>query len=382
MLDRITMGEVAKKHHVALRGADGALRYEECLTRQGFEGPYSILYRLHRPQALVHERSEPWPRPALSARPARPRRHFRSAQLHAPPGAGPQALLASDSIELSIWRPHSEDACYRVDARSDLLLFVRGGEGTLRSAFGDLAFGPNDYVCVPKGVLHRFVFRGECELLRIACHGLSLPRQFRNELGQLRMDAPYSPRDFRRPVFVGPIDEGIRELVVEQRDTRDHLRMPQSPLDVVGWDGTVYPWAFPILAFQPRVASVHLPPTWHGTFAADGALVCSFVPRLLDFGPDSIPCPYPHSSVDIDEVLYYVSGAFGSRSGIEPGSLTLHARGVPHGPHPGRYETSIGQQRTDELAVMLDCRDPLAVCDGAEAIEDGAYDASFGASAE
>jgi len=378
MLDRMAVGELAHKHHVALRGADGALRYEECCTRQGFDGPYSILYHLHRPQAVVHERSEPWPRPVPGAQRGPARRHFRTQQFLAPPDGAPRPLLSSNSIELSIWKPRADDAYYRVHAHADLLLFVRSGEGTLRSPFGDLAFGANDYVCVPKGVLHRFVFRRASDFLRIACHELSLPRQFRNELGQLRMDAPYGHRDFRRPVFVGPTDEGIREVVVEQREWRDHLRSPQSPLDVVGWDGTVYPWAFPILAFQPRVASVHLPPTWHGTFAADGALVCSFVPRMLDFGPDAIPCPYPHASVDIDEVLYYVSGAFGSRSGIEPGSLTLHARGVPHGPHPGRYEASLGQQRTEELAVMLDCRDPLAVCEGAEAIEDGAYDASFG----
>jgi homogentisate 1,2-dioxygenase len=377
MLDRVSIGEVAKKHHVALRGADGALRYEQCLTRQGFDGPYSILYHLHRPQAVVHERSEPRPLPAPSTRRGPGRRHFRSSQSSAPDGE-PQVLLASDSIELSIWQPRVEDACYRVQAHADLLLFVQRGEGTLRSAFGDLAFGAHDYVCVPKGVLHRFVFHGGCELLRIACQDLSLPHQFRNPLGQLRMDAPYSHRDFRRPVFAGPVDEGIREIAIEQREARQWLRVPHSPLDAVGWDGTVYPWAFPILAFQPRVASVHLPPTWHGTFAADGALVCSFVPRLLDFGPDSIPCPYPHASVDIDEVLYYVSGEFGSRSGIGQGSLTLHARGVPHGPHPGRYEASLGQQRTDELAVMLDCRDPLSVCAAADAIEDASYDASFG----
>ena len=378
MLDRMVAGEVARKHHVALRSADGALRYEQCLTRKGFDGPYSILYHLQRPQAVVHERTELRPRPAVSAREGRGRRHFRTAQLGTPVEREPRTLLVSESLALSVWKPHTDDAYYRVRADSDVLWFVRSGEGTLRSAFGDLAFGANDYVCAPKGVLHRFLFRGQCELLRIACQELALPRQFRNELGQLRMDAPYSHRDFRRPVFMGPSDEGLREIVVEHRASREHLRSAHSPLDAVGWDGSVYPWAFPILAFQPRVASVHLPPTWHGTFAADGALVCSFVPRLLDFGSDSIPCPYPHASVDIDEVLYYVSGEFGSRSGIEQGSLTLHARGIPHGPHPGRYEASLGQQRTEEVAVMLDCRDPLVVCADADGIEDPAYDASFG----
>jgi homogentisate 1,2-dioxygenase len=146
---------------------------------------------------------------------------------------------------------------------------------------------------------------------------------------------------------------------------------------VLGWDGTVYPWAFSILAFQPRVSSVHLPPTWHGTFVAGGALICSFVPRPLDFAADAIPCPYPHANVDIDEVLYYVSGTFTSRTGVQPGSLTLHPRGVPHGPQPGRYEASIGAARTEEVAVMLDCNAPLALTRAAREIEDANYEASF-----
>jgi homogentisate 1,2-dioxygenase len=152
-----------------------------------------------------------------------------------------------------------------------------------------------------------------------------------------------------------------------------------SPLDVVGWDGAVYPFAFPILSFQPRVSSVHLPPAWHGTFAARGALVCSFVPRPLDFHPEAIPCPYPHSSVDVDEVIYYVSGNFTSRSGVGAGSITHHPAGIPHGPQPGRYEASAeGAPRvTDEVAVMLDCYRPLVASETAVALEDRGYDESF-----
>jgi homogentisate 1,2-dioxygenase len=193
------------------------------------------------------------------------------------------------------------------------------------------------------------------------------------------MDAPYCHRDFRRPEFKGPLDEGFRELVVKRYGAHHYYRYEHSPLDVVGWDGTVYPWAFPILAFQPRVSSVHLPPTWHGTFAAKGLLICSFVPRPLDFHPDAVPCPYPHASVDVDEVIYYVSGEFASRSGIAAGSLTLHPAGLPHGPHPGRYETSPGTKQTDEIAVMLDCYSTLAPTDHARRVEDSTYDASFSA---
>jgi homogentisate 1,2-dioxygenase len=191
------------------------------------------------------------------------------------------------------------------------------------------------------------------------------------------MDAPYSHRDFVRPRFEGPRDEGVRETVVKRRDAFTTFTTRRSPLDVVGWDGTVWPWAFPILAFQPRVSSVHLPPTWHGTFAARGALICSFVPRPVDFHPDAIPCPYPHSSVDVDEILFYVEGNFTSRRGVGPGSISFHPAGIPHGPHPGSYERSIGSKETTELAVMLDCVEPLTPTQLAATIEDAGYQQSF-----
>ena len=159
---------------------------------------------------------------------------------------------------------------------------------------------------------------------------------------------------------------------------RQRFLYGHNPLDVVGWDGSVYPWAFPILNFQPRVSSVHLPPTWHGTFDAGGALILrSFVPRPLDFHPQAVPCPYPHTSVDMDELILYVDGDFSSRLGVSRGSLTHHPRGVPHGPHPGRYEGSLGARRTEEVAVMLDCKARLLPTRSALAIEDRSYEASF-----
>lgn len=385
MLDRAAAGELPPKHHVALRGGDGALRYEECVTRGGFDGPYSILYHLHPPHVF-----ESTPGPGVLTAPAAgdaaaaaplARRHFRTRALR---GGGTPLharvpLLFNDDVALSVAKPAESDATYIVDADGDELFFVREGRGLVRSVYGDLRFGVGDYVCVPKGTPYRFVLDAPADLLVVECRGgLGIPKSYRNEAGQLRMDAPYCHRDFRRPEFRGPLDEGIRDVVVKRRGAHHGLRYAQSPLDVVGWDGAVYPWAFPILAFQPRVSSVHLPPTVHGTFAARGALVCSFVPRPLDFHPDAVRCPYPHSSVDVDEVLYYVSGAFGSRRDVEAGSITLHPAGVPHGPHGGRYETSLGRESTDELAVMLDCHRPLSVTVEAGAIEDAAYDRSFG----
>jgi homogentisate 1,2-dioxygenase len=166
-------------------------------------------------------------------------------------------------------------------------------------------------------------------------------------------------------------------VAVRRGGAVQRFRYRESPLDVVGWDGCVYPWAFAIERFQPRVGAVHLPPIWHGTFDAPGVLVCSFVPRPLDFHPDAVPCPYTHTSDEMDEVLFYVQGDFASRKGVEQGSLTLHPAGMPHGPHPGRYEASIGKRHTDEVAVMLDCKLPLVPTRAAQSIEDADYDRSF-----
>ena len=389
MLDRMAEGDLPPKHHLALRGPDGQLRYEHCLTRSGFDGAYTILYHEHRPHAFettfaarqpfalesAGRESEVGPPERLR------RRHYRTYDFEAA-GAVVDArvpVLSSEDVTVSVAKPALSDPTYFMNADADELVFVRTGRGTVRSVFGDLTFAELDYVCLPKGTLYRFVIEsGPCELLLLECRsGFGVPKQWRNEVGQLRMDAPYCHRDFRRPQFRGPVDEGIREVVVKRAGHHYSARYEHSPLDVVGWDGTVYPWSFPILAFQPRVSSVHLPPTWHGTFSARGVLVCSFVPRPLDFHPDAVPCPYPHSSVDVDEVLYYASGDFASRTGVKAGSVTLHPRGVPHGPHPGRYEASIGVRQTSEVAVMVDCYQPLLPTKWARDVEDLAYEQSF-----
>jgi len=386
MIERVTVGDVPPKHHVALRGPKGELRHEECLTREGFDGPYTILYHRERPHALVpapsgHVAVSPRARRIADDEPGLYRRHYRT-ETHSLTGAPMDArmpLLFNEDVTIGVMKPTTDDPAYFVNADGDELFFVLSGRGTVRSVLGDVSFGPNDYVCVPRGTLHRILLDGgTLDALLIECHGgVGIPKQWRNEAGQLRMDAPFSHRDFRHPVFRGPLDEGIRDVVVQRRGTYHGFRYAHSPLDVVGWDGAVYPFVFPILAFQPRVGAVHLPPTWHGTFAARGALVSSFVPRPLDFHPDAIPCPYPHSSVDVDEVLFYASGSFTSRLGIGPGSITFHPAGIPHGPHPGRYEVIPGERRTEEIAVMLDCAKPLTTTPQARTIEDPEYEASF-----
>jgi homogentisate 1,2-dioxygenase len=383
MLERLAFGELPRKHHLALRNPEGHLRYESCLTRKGFDGPYTISYHEHRPQALrslgpaVLEPLESIERGQRGA--GLTRRHFRTLAL-GPGQLERTPLLFNTDLVLGCFRPTQNGDAYRLNAGADELSFVLHGSGVLRSALGDLEFGAGDYVFVPKGLLHRFVFgAGDAPHLLFMefAGGVGIPQRFRNPAGQLRMDAPYSHRDFVRPRFEGPKDEGLREVWVQRGVERQRFAYEHNPLDVVGWDGCVYPFAFPITRFQPRVSSVHLPPTWHGTFEAAGALICSFVPRPLDFHPEAVPCPYAHTSADVDEVLFYVDGDFSSRLGVERGSLTLHPGGVPHGPHPGRYEASIGAKRTEEVAVMLDCTSRLSVSTQAAAIEDANYENSF-----
>lgn len=385
MIERLVHGTVPRKHHIQLKDAAGHLHWEQCITQEGFEAPYTITYHRHAPHRQLPTKTT---HGFAGPRTAAPldgllKRHFLSQSLPATTKSPLDArlpMLFNADVTLSVLKPGADDAVYFTNADGDDLFYVHEGGGTLRTLLGDLDFGPGDYVFVPRGILHRFTLTpGAAQWwLSIECRGgAHVPKQWRNGVGQLRMDAPYCHRDFKKPVFRGPLDEGLREQVVKRADVFHGFTTKESPLDVVGWDGTVYPWVFHILDFQPRVGLTHLPPTWHGTFAARGALICSFVPRPTDFHPEAIPCPYPHSSIDVDEFIFYCKGNFTSRRGVSPGSMSYHPAGIPHGPHPGAYEASIGHKETTELAVMLDCALPLQPTAAALGIEDAKYHASF-----
>jgi homogentisate 1,2-dioxygenase len=383
MIDRMALGSIPAKPHTQLREG-GELRFEECFTRDGFDGPFTIMYHLRRPHThRLAAAAHGWlPPVAAGDERVLAKRHYRAGTIDRSPG--PQldrrtALLFNDDLTAGVVFPTAPDPAYIANGDGDELIYIHQGGGILRTILGDLAFAQGDYVCVPRGVIHRFLPDATAQhwfWMELA-GGLHVLQQFRNPTGQLRMDAPYSHRDFKRPVLTGPTDEHIRDLAVKRENRWHGFTYLDSPLDVVGWDGTVYPWAFPILRFQPRVSSVHLPPTWHGTFAAPGALICSFVPRPVDFHPDAIPCPYPHSNVNCDEIIFYCDGNFTSRKGVGPGSVSHHPMGVAHGPHPGSYEKSIGTTRTDELAVMIDVFKPLRATAAAIAVEDRDYQDSF-----
>ncbi|HEY0094539.1 MAG TPA: homogentisate 1,2-dioxygenase, partial [Archangium sp.] len=345
MFERRVVGKVPRKHHIQLRDEKGTLMFEECLTRDGFEGPYTIAYHQKAPHTQgLGEVKGGWEPPKAVPEQRLAKRHYKTQELPKKGGAPLNArvpLLFNADVTLGVLHPTEADSVYFTNADADDLFYIHQGSGVVRSVLGDLRFGPEDYVFIPRGLVHRLLpDPGVPQYwLSMECKGgVHLPRQWRNDVGQLRMDAPYSHRDFKVVEFTGPQDEGIRDLVVKRGDRFHGFEYQHSPLDVVGWDGTVYPWAFPILNFQPRAGLVHLPPTWHGTFATRGALICSFVPRMVDFHPEAIPCPYPHSSVDCDEFLFYCRGNFTSRRGVGPGSVSFHPMGVAHGPHPGAYE--------------------------------------------
>jgi homogentisate 1,2-dioxygenase len=291
------------------------------------------------------------------------------------------------------------DDVYFANGDGDELWFLREGQARVESPCGWLKVAAGDYVWIPKAMTHRWHLDSPLRALCFEAHGgVGIPARFRNAVGQLRPDAPYSHRDFVRPSgplafegsarlpssSPGPVPHeassftqesgaGPRELLVKKNGAFTRYELLTPPMDVVGWDGFVYPFAFPIQRFQPKTGSVHLPPTVHATFEGRGFLVCSFVPRVVDFHPHAIPCPYPHSSVDCDEIIFYLSGNFTSRRGVGPGAISLHPSGIAHGPHPGAYEASIGAVRTDELAVMCDTFEPLLPTAPAANIEDPRY---------
>ena len=256
------------------------------------------------------------------------------------------------------------------------MVYVSEGSGVLESQFGDLPYRQGDYLVIHRGIMHRFrLDAAPHRFLIIESRGyVRTPRRYRNEYGQIVEGAPYSERDFRVPTELKTYDEvGDFPILVKQHHGLNEFVLDHHPFDVVGWDGMFYPWAFNIEDFEPIVGRVHQPPPVHQTFQGDGFVVCSFCPRPYDFHPDAVPAPYSHSNVDSDEVLYYASSEFMSRKGIEYGSITLHPDGIPHGPHPGRTEASIGAKATEELAVMVDTFRPLKVARSAMPIEDGNY---------
>ena len=372
------LGQIPPKRHSVFRGADGRLHPEELLGSRGFSGPSSLLYHLGAPTRVLQSRHlRDLPRIADPDPALRPR-HFRTSALE-PRGSAVldrTPLLFNADVAVSIVRPAADDDFFYRNAQGDEVVFVAEGQGALETPLGTLAFRAGDYLVIPRGILHRYQRReGPARFLVLeTADSVRTPARYRNEHGQLLESAPFCERDIRRPETLVTREETGRFRVIVKRDDRlSELVVERHPFDVVGWDGYYYPWAFNIADFEPRVGRFHLPPPVHQTFEAAGVVICSFCPRPFDFDPTAVPAPYNHSNVMSDEVLFYANSEFMSRKGIEYASITLHPHGLPHGPHPGKAEESIGATRTDERAVMLDTFRPLQVSAEALPLEDVEY---------
>ena len=371
------LGEVPAKRHSAFRKPDGGLYSEELMGNKGFVGPSSLLYHLRPPTQVLRVQEYAAVKWDSEKNRSFRHRHFRTGQL-----ASVQSLtfdrvpiLYNNDVAISVAAPQQEDKFFFRNAQGDEIVYVTEGTGVLETIMGDLPFRAGDYIVIPRGILHLFRFSAPLRLLMIESAGyVRTPKRYRNEHGQLMESAPFSERDIRRPERLNTHDEkGEFRIMVKKENKISEFVVDHHPFDVVGWDGYYYPWTFNIHDFEPRVGRFHLPPPIHQTFEGDNFVVCSFCPRPYDFDASAVPAPYSHSNVLSDEVLYYANAEFMSRKGIEYGSITLHPDGIPHGPHPGRTEASIGQKETNELAVMVDTFHPLLVSKQALDIEDKEY---------
>ncbi len=379
----VRLGEVPHKRHTQFRKPDGGLYSEELFGEEGFSGVYSLLYHQYPPTRVTRIArygdvcQKEWPQEVHR------HHHMKTAGVE-PQGdlvSGRRVLMYNNECVISVARPAEEMRAFYRNSQGDELLFVHEGTGALETTFGLLPYQEGDYLVLPRGVTWRAQpgTTGQRFLIVEAYGGaIQPPRRYRNEFGQLLEHSPYCERDLRPPTEL-PRHEERGEFDVRIRVNGEIMTYTFDfhPLDLVGWDGFLYPYAFSIHDFEPITGRVHQPPPVHQTFEGPGFVVCSFCPRKLDYHPEAVPIPYNHSNIDSDEMIYYVSGSFGSRKGIEVSSITLHPRGIPHGPQPGLVEKALGAQATDELAVMVDTFRPLKLAADAEALDDPSYPFSW-----
>lgn len=376
------LGEIPSKRHIQFRRPDGELYSEELFGAEGFSGSSSLLYHKHPPTRVT--KVEPGPEVRIERWDTGVLRHHHLRTKDIAPGGDPltsrKPVLFNDDVVLSVARPNEPMDYFFRNGEHDELLFIHEGAGTVQTTFGRLPFEEWDYVYLPRGTTYRVEFEGdENRMFVIEANGpVGIPRRYRSDLGQFMENSPFCERDIGRPEAPVFYDEdGDFEVKIKKLGRYHRYWFDHHPCDVVGWDGYLYPWTFNIKNFEPITGRIHQPPPVHQTFAGPNFVVCSFVPRLFDYHPLSIPAPYAHSNIDSDEVLYYVHGEFMSRRGVEFASITEHPGGIPHGPHPGKAEASIGKSETHEYAVMVDTFHPLQLAKDAEPLDDAKYPYSW-----
>ncbi len=378
----LTRGLIPRKRHIALKRQPGfrneGIHYEEVVTRAGFSGGYTIAYHLRPPTRVRKVEPAGLLESHLVDEPALRHHHLKTTPLKrvGDPVSGRVALMGNEDVVLSLCRPARPQAELYRNAAADELILVHSGHGTLHTMYGTVPFRDLDYVVIPRSTTYRMDFEPDCEpaLLVIESAGhLGIPARYLNQEGQLKLGAPYAERDLHGPDLAVVDREEDTTVLIKDGARLTRYTLAHHPFDVVGWDGMVYPYTLNALDFEPITGRVHQPPPVQQTFDAQGFVVCTFAPRMLDTHPEAIKVPYAHSNVQADEVLYYVLGKFGSRRGVESGSITVHPRGIPHGPHPGTILASRDLTHTDELAVMLDTERPLALSRAALDLDDPSY---------
>lgn len=373
------LGKIPHKRHTVFEKPGGGLYYEQLFGTEGFSGMSSLLYHEYRP-TMVKQVGKP-----VDISPKAAVTHNMTSRMirgfHLPAAddflASRQVVLFNNDLNITLAAPRKSvtDYFYK-NADADEMIFVHQGSGILKTLLGDLSFGPMDYLIIPRGMIYQMDFDGPDNRLFIveSFSPILTPKRYRNNFGQLLEHSPFCERDIRRPEALYPHDEKGEFLIKIRKENHLHeLLYASHPFDVVGWDGYNYPYAFNARDFEPITGRVHQPPPVHQTFEAHNFVICTFAPRLYDYHPKAIPAPYNHSNIDSDEVLYYVDGDFMSRNHVEKGFISLHPAGIPHGPHPGAYERSIGQKATEELAVMVDTFKPLRLAQTALTLEDADY---------
>lgn len=384
------LGQLPRKRHTQFRRPDGALYSEEVFGTEGFVGPTSTIYHIHPPTQVTGWKTVYRTKPEYVETDTMRMRHLASSQMppKGDPITGRVVVMGNADVEMSICVPCESMPYHFKNGQGDECLFVHYGTGTVFSQFGTLTFGPKDYIVIPKGTIYRMEFdepaEGEpnpkfiCFETANGSHILPPPRYLSKRTSQFLEHAPYCERDLRTPELPLTFDEkGSFEVRIKARDCVHSYEYPYHPLDVVGWDGCYYPYCFNADDFAPITGKLHQPPPVHQTFEGHNFVICSFCPRTLDWHDGAIPVPYNHSNLDSDEVLYYVEGNYKARKGIDVESISVHPQGIPHGPHPGTIEKSLGATFTNELAVMCDTFRPLFMTQAALDMDDPKYPASW-----
>ncbi|MVT08681.1 homogentisate 1,2-dioxygenase [Chitinophaga tropicalis] len=373
------LGNIPHKRHTQFRKPDGSLYSEQLFSTEGFSSNSTLLYHCHPPTEILKVDKPYSVAPRIAEEKMLKHRSFQGFNIQPVNDflKSRKPVLVNSDCHIVLAAPSQSmtDYFYK-NADADELIFIHEGSGVLHTQYGQLPFGYGDYLLVPRGTIYQIKFTGTENRLFIveSFSPIRYPKRYLSQYGQLLEHAPYCERDIRQPQNLETIDEAGDFLIrIKKKGVMYPIHYAHHPFDVVGWDGCEYPFAFSIHDFEPITGRVHQPPPVHQTFEGHNFVVCSFCPRLFDYHPESIPAPYNHSNIDSDEVLYYVDGDFMSRKHVTRGMITLHPGGIPHGPHPGAVEKSIGAKETKELAVMVDTFHPLQITEDALGIEDEGY---------